>query len=707
MKAVTINTNSWTNVGHALNHLYDLLFMMGRDDIHVGAGGEDGISEDGTIFANVGGYLPIIEQPLKNCDLGNLFSDYTSNPYAEFNIFLDPFAAYQVIHSQIPITLVPLDATNTIPMTKDFFETFEKNQKTYEAQYCFRSLKMARTGLSDDQFYTNYFMWDSLMVGIAVSIMRNPYNERGENDFAEMEYMNITVHTSNKPHGVSDGSNPFFNGRKVPKFQLKKRGVHDGHVQRSLYDTYCLVKNKNGRCKDGYTEEITGPEGVRILVATKAKPNKDHKSILNREFFQSFLDVLNHPHQSGRFNFTTQFRHYKKVLHKPDFKVKKLGKPVIFDMDMSAGDFIALLYLLKVPTEILNLKAIFVTPTGWANAATIDVVYDLLHMMGRDDIPVGLGDFFGMNQAYSQFSIVGDCKYVKAIPQGSGGFLDSDTLYGLARELPRSPRRYMPNNVTFNTQFNANQRQQPLIMDIWEDVTKKIDDPQTKITILTNGPLTTISKIIAIDQNAVSKIQDLYVLGGHIHNNTSFGGNLFTTPMNKYAEFNIFLDPFSAKKVMESKLPITLITWDSQKKVSSFFSIIQNLSRAKKTPEVIFANKLISTLSRLHKEHHRYKNVDTFIGEILGAVILASGPSLNSTFQVKHIRVTATGREDIDGQMIIDSHKGTMVKVLQSFDNIAYYEFFANRLGDEKQSAVLGSFSIQKRMWNKKPPRRF
>lgn len=158
------------------------------------------------------------------------------------------------------------------------------------------------------------------MVGIAVSIMRNPYNERGENDFAEMEYMNITVHTSNKPHGVSDGSNPFFNGRKVPKFQLKKRGVHDGHVQRSLYDTYCLVKNKNGRCKvlrtiliskifaknyplllfqndhvsllqDGYTEEITGPEGVRILVATKAKPNKDHKSILNREFFQSFLDV--------------------------------------------------------------------------------------------------------------------------------------------------------------------------------------------------------------------------------------------------------------------------------------------------------------------------------------------------------------------------------------------------------------------------------
>lgn len=34
---------------------------------------------------------------LRQCgDRGNLFTDYTSNPYAEFNVFGDPFAAYQV-----------------------------------------------------------------------------------------------------------------------------------------------------------------------------------------------------------------------------------------------------------------------------------------------------------------------------------------------------------------------------------------------------------------------------------------------------------------------------------------------------------------------------------------------------------------------------------------------------------------------------------
>ena len=62
-------------------------------------------------------------------------------------------------------------------------------------------------------------------------------------------------------------------------------------------------------------------------------------------------------------------------------------------------------------------------------------------MMGRDDIPVGLGNVFAVGQSYSSFSSLGDCTYISSIPQGSGGSLDSDTLYGFARALPRSPRR--------------------------------------------------------------------------------------------------------------------------------------------------------------------------------------------------------------------------------------------------------------------------
>ncbi|KAI5349626.1 hypothetical protein L3X38_002515 [Prunus dulcis] len=820
LEAVTVNANAWTNAGHAVHQVYDMLYMMGRDDVAVGVGGEGGIKEDGTILPNVGGYLPIIEQGIttaggcryrqaipvgsggrldidsnfgirkaflpqgsrryspfrqptaqqvmidkisagpitvfligahtnfaiflmsnpqlkknvehiyvmgggvrsknptgccpenatscvpRQCgDPGNVFTDYTSNPYAEFNFLGDPFAAYQVIHSGIPVTLVPLDATNTIPISQNFFEAFEKSRSTYEAQYIFQSLKMARDTWFDNQFYTSYFMWDSFTAGVATSIMRNSNNPRGENEFAEMEYMNITVITSNEPYGISDGSNPFFDGLKVPKFNLDKHGVHSGHVQKGLRDPFCIVKEGKGKCKDGYTTEVTGPEAVPVLVATKAKPNQDPESPLNREFFKSFLEILNNPQQKGRFNFTTQFPFYKEETYKPEFGTRKLGKPVVFDMDMSAGDFVALFFLLKVPVEVINLKAIMVSPTGWADAATIDVIYDLLHMMGRDDIPVGLGDVFAMNQSDPVFSAVGDCKYLKAIPHGNGGLLDSDTLYGLARDFPRSPRRYTAeNSVNYGAPRDTDHRElrQQLALEIWESLVKKLD-PGSKITILTNGPLTTLAKIILLEQNTTSVIQDVYIVGGHISSNDKDKGNVFTIPSNEYAEFNMFLDPFAANTVLGSSLNITLIPLSIQQKVSSFSKILEGLRRRKKTPEAHFARRVLSRLYRLQQLHHRYHHMQTFLGEILGAVLIAGDSHLNQTFQFKPIKVHAEGVESKDGQLLIDEKQGKLVRVLDSVNPKAYYDLFAERLSDSEQSAVLVNFEEQVKLWRKPP----
>ncbi|KAJ1428824.1 Ribonucleoside hydrolase-like [Sesbania bispinosa] len=818
LEGITINVNAWTDAGHAVNQVYDILYMMGRDDIAVGVGGEGGILQNGTILPNVGGYLPIIEQgmttaggcryrqaipiglggrldidtnfgirkaflpqgkrkysPLhqptaqqvliekisagpitvimigahtnlaiflmsnphlkknveqiyimgggvrsgnptgccpknvssscitRQCgDRGNLFTDFNANPYAEFNIFGDPFAAYQVIHSGIPVTLVPLDATNTIPINEAFFTEFEKSQDTYEAQYCFKSLKMARDTWFDNQFYTSYFMWDSFTCGVAVSIMRNSNKHKGENEFAEMEYMNITVVTSNKPYGISDGSNPFFDGLKVPKFNLKKGGVHSGHVQQGLRDPFCFVKDGKGKCQDGYTAEVNGPDSVKVLVATKAKPNRDVRSPLDREYFISFLNVLNQPQYAGRFNFTTEFPYYKEETYKPDFGNKTLGKPVVFDMDMSAGDFLALFYLLKVPVEVINLKGIIVSPTGWANAATIDVIYDLLHMMGRDDIPVGLGDVFAMNQSDPIFPPVGDCNYAKAIPHGNGGLLDSDTLYGLARHLPRSPRRYTAeNSLKFGAPRDTNhpELRQSLAMEIWESILQTTE-PESKITVLTNGPLTNLAKVVSM-KNISSRIREVYVVGGHISRNALDKGNVFSVPSNQYAEFNMFLDPFAAKTVFQSEVNITLIPLSIQHKASSFSNILCWLHKIKKTPEAVFTKRLLSRLYRLKQIHHRYQHMDTFLGEILGAVLLADSPSnLNAKFEVKSVKVLAEGDESTDGKFVVDEEYGKLVRVLKHVDAKTYHEMYAKRLGDRSQSAKVGSFEEQKRKWS-------
>jgi purine nucleosidase len=43
-------------------------------------------------------------------------------PHAEFNFFVDPLAAKQVLESGLPLTLVPLDATHQVPLTPEVME---------------------------------------------------------------------------------------------------------------------------------------------------------------------------------------------------------------------------------------------------------------------------------------------------------------------------------------------------------------------------------------------------------------------------------------------------------------------------------------------------------------------------------------------------------------------------------------------------------
>lgn len=249
-------------------------------------------------------------------------------------------------------------------------------------------------------------MWDSFTSGILLSRIWHGYDNIEDNDFAKLKYRYITIVTSNKPYGIHDGSNPFFDNQTTPKFQLRKGGVHSGHVQTGIQDPFRLAPNGKGNCRDGYTKEVTASEGVRVLVAEKAKPNKDINSSLDREYFISFLNALNSQHQTAKFNIKI-VPFYKESLFKPHPKGRMSGKPMILDLDMSLGDFVTLFYF---------------------------------------DILVGLGELFALGQAYPSFNSTGDCKYRKAIPRGSGGYIDTDTLFGLARDLPCSPRRYTAHN---------------------------------------------------------------------------------------------------------------------------------------------------------------------------------------------------------------------------------------------------------------------
>jgi purine nucleosidase len=79
---------------------------------------------------------------------------------AEWNFFNQPQAAAEVIQSGIPVTLVPLDATNKVPLTRKFIDRLGKfaAQSSMAAQLASQSWQLVAGGGGADQYY----FWDTL-----------------------------------------------------------------------------------------------------------------------------------------------------------------------------------------------------------------------------------------------------------------------------------------------------------------------------------------------------------------------------------------------------------------------------------------------------------------------------------------------------------------------------------------------------------------
>ncbi len=86
------------------------------------------------------------------------------NMVADWNIYVDPRAAAIVLQSGVPVTLVPLDATNQVPVTLKFINRLKNARKTPEARFVFDVL--SKTQYSDFVRFGRYYFWDTLAAAI-------------------------------------------------------------------------------------------------------------------------------------------------------------------------------------------------------------------------------------------------------------------------------------------------------------------------------------------------------------------------------------------------------------------------------------------------------------------------------------------------------------------------------------------------------------
>ncbi len=112
--------------------------------------------------------------------LGNIHesSPNLANTVSEWNIYADPKAAQIVAASGTPLTWVPLDATNYVPMSREFYENLKANTKTPSTQFVYDTLT------KDDEFTrpSGWYFWDPLTAAIAL-----------DESIATIEQLKITI----------------------------------------------------------------------------------------------------------------------------------------------------------------------------------------------------------------------------------------------------------------------------------------------------------------------------------------------------------------------------------------------------------------------------------------------------------------------------------------------------------------------------------
>lgn len=199
-------------------------------------------------------------------------------------------------------------------------------------------------------------------------------------------------------------------------------------------------------------------------------------------------------------------------------------KPVIFDTDMAHEDMFSALFLLSHPNVVV--RAITVTGTGEAHCGPgVENAVGLVAVSGHENISVACG---------RETPLAGDHVFPAEWRQ------DADEAYGNT-----IPKGSMPSELSAPD----------LIIEI-------VHDSEEPITIVAVGPLTNVAEALQKAPEISANIAEIYIMGGAVEVEGNVG-NSGVGIDNKYAEWNIYIDPAAANIVLRSGIPIVLVPLDA------------------------------------------------------------------------------------------------------------------------------------------------
>jgi len=225
-------------------------------------------------------------------------------------------------------------------------------------------------------------------------------------------------------------------------------------------------------------------------------------------------------------------------------------RPVVADTDGSVEGAMAILYLLQEPQ--MDVRAITVSGTGLVSCDKgVEQVLGLLTLAEAGDIPVACGrtePYDGSNAFPASYRSAADSLHGVQLPEG-----------GEPSDLPAE-----------------------------ELLAEVIADSDQPVLIYADGPLTNIAALLDEDPD-LENVAGISLMGGAV----VVAGN---TDDNPDAEWNIWIDPVAADRVLGADIPVTVVPLDATNDVPVTPMHVIALEQFQATPIAVTVNELMQSI---------------------------------------------------------------------------------------------------------------
>lgn len=293
--------------------------------------------------------------------------------------------------------------------------------------------------------------------------------------------------------------------------------------------------------------------------------------------------------------------------------------------DGAIDDLLSQLLLLTMKNK--ELIGINVTPADCFIEPALESSYKLLQLFNREDIPLGRSESYGVHAFPDEW---------RARPE-------------VANALP----------MLINLQPAPDPYGYPAATDLLVDKLSRADE---KVSILMTGPCTNLVKSLERKPEIEEKIKKIVWMGGAFRT----GGNVQTYQHDGSAEWNVFWDPFSSKKLLELNLPLTLIPLDVTNTVPVSKKFLSRLARQSEYRISDLAGQLwASTIDTIPSYHYVY-----FMWDVLATSYL----DIPDEFTIERVKATISTKPPNAGQTLIDSN-GYEVTIATGVNKEVFYEY--------------------------------